>query len=55
MVEQQRNQVSEMHFDKFPDLLRFSVGKRVSRQRYVPVLAASNQWTIFRRRSQFQI
>ena len=36
MVAQPRNQVSEMHFDKCPDLFRhFSVGKRAG---YVPVL-----------------
>ena len=65
MVEQQRSQVSEMHFDKFIILRHFSVGKRASRPRYVLVLTSPrmpccgskkwrwwNQWTMLRRPSQ---
>ena len=66
MVEQPRNQVSEMHFDNFPNPFDLSVlERRASKPRYVPVLAFpgkfccgsqkwrwSNQCTILRRRSQ---
>ena len=39
MVEQPRNQVSEMHFDKFPCAFgNSSVGRRASKQKCVPVL-----------------
>ena len=62
MVEQPRNQVSEMQFDTFPNLRHFSVGKRGSRPRCVPVQTFpqklccgskkwrwSTPWTILRR------
>ena len=43
MVEQPRNQVSEMHFDKFLNPATFQCWKRVSRPRYVPVHSFSTE------------
>ena len=67
IVEQPKNQVSEMHFNTFPDPPHFSVGKRVLRPRYVPVqtfprtLCCGSQkcrwstpWTISRRHGQLE-